>query len=930
MRLKKCSFIWSGVELYANLRSQSLVGHQRPSFHHAFVLSIECCSINTKFIANNVAIQLLNIYLLPFTKIGFGGKKSQPRFNMEARVQSAFVFAVFALGSALFNVITVQGVNEGLDDWQTEALVVGVGYKYGMLLAEDMCAKSSLCSDPMEAKSKVLPKWEDSNCRCDDACTMFGDCCLNAKTYDPEQARIAAHHWKCIGLEGFGPYGQYMLTTCPATWSDPEIRASCERGQISGEDYRSTTPRDPLAMLPVTSRKTTFTYQNYYCAVCNEDEDGIIFWIPSVECPTLQQSNTLANVSNNFVWSNLQYDQQAESWGIYLNNLTNLPSQSTDSSFAQCHVLVKMPDEVADMVRQCRPWVDDCPPDYNNVTIRNACHSYTATVYGSGSPINAYRNVHCALCNGEELKLLSCQGQLKYRNVIPGVFSFAFLFDINENSGQLVGTTWRCTVKGEIYDPFFKKCRQLVCFGPQFKVHRGRCVLTETVTSSTQSTTTTSNQLPSTVAVTKFQSAHFTTLSSSLGKNGGKDVLVTTGYSTSTQITSTRGANPTDCPRFNITKTPYYIFKNGSIYIEAYGQLFTPDDYITAADGSVLICIPFSVDQANYLYRRKFSSALAYITLACLGVSLTCISFHLVAFVLVPPLRNLSGKNLASLCVSLVAAYLTFILSQFDTAMPRRACTSIAVILYYSFLASFFWMNCIAFDVWRTLRMATSELRVSSGQQWHKFVAYSAYSWFGPAIVVAISIIVENSSTVPTMFRPLFGQVTCWFGSRRALLIFFVAPVLTIVVLNAFMFACSACIIVGTTQSSPIHQPRSKSKRNFKLYLRLALIMGLSWIFGIVAGQVDIEPLWYVFVLLNALQGLFIFLSFTCTEKVRVYIRDKVLLKKSSYYSSTRGTRSTRKFELEGRDSGSGESQTSQTSRLSISRSGESRKGVEN
>jgi hypothetical protein len=38
------------------------------------------------------------------------------------------------------------------------------------------------------------------------------------------------------------------------------------------------------------------------------------------------------------------------------------------------------------------------------------------------------------------------------------------------------------------------------------------------------------------------------------------------------------------------------------------------------------------------------------------------------------------------------------------------------------------------------------------------------------------------------------------------------------------------------------------------LYLRLALLMGLTWISGVVAGGLDLEPVWYVFLVLNTLQ----------------------------------------------------------------------------
>ena len=42
---------------------------------------------------------------------------------------------------------------------------------------------------------------------------------------------------------------------------------------------------------------------------------------------------------------------------------------------------------------------------------------------------------------------------------------------------------------------------------------------------------------------------------------------------------------------------------------------------------------------------------------------------------------------------------------------------------------------------------------------------------------------------------------------------------------------------------------------------------------GLVAGWLDFPPLWYAFVILNTLQGVFIFVFFTLADRVRDRIR---------------------------------------------------------
>uniref|UniRef100_A0A6G1SCA2 SMB domain-containing protein n=1 Tax=Aceria tosichella TaxID=561515 RepID=A0A6G1SCA2_9ACAR len=55
----------------------------------------------------------------------------------------------------------------------------------------------------------------------------------------------------------------------------------------------------------------------------------------------------------------------------------------------------------------------------------------------------------------------------------------------------------------------------------------------------------------------------------------------------------------------------------------------------------------------------------------------------------------------------------------------------------------------------------------------------------------------------------------------------------------------------------------SSLAKDYRLYCRLSTIMGLTWLTGLAASLVDqSDVLWYLFVVLNSLQGLFIFVAF--------------------------------------------------------------------
>ena len=63
-------------------------------------------------------------------------------------------------------------------------------------------------------------------------------------------------------------------------------------------------------------------------------------------------------------------------------------------------------------------------------------------------------------------------------------------------------------------------------------------------------------------------------------------------------------------------------------------------------------------------------------------------------------------------------------------------------------------------------------------------------------------------------------------------------------------------------------QGRQNTTYSVSLYLRLIALTGCSWMIGLLAGAVDSPPLWYIFIILNAGQGIYIFLAFVCRKRV--------------------------------------------------------------
>ena len=226
--------------------------------------------------------------------------------------------------------------------------------------------------------------------------------------------------------------------------------------------------------------------------------------------------------------------------------------------------------------------------------------------------------------------------------------AFSFLFDLNPDTGLDVGKITKCS-REEIYDPFFQKCRAILCHPGQF-YKDGQCV-----TSSISTSTTT-----------------------------GISTDVDNDLSSSNVLENTSPKSPKylkrkfeTCPKVVLDANEYEVLNNGTVYVRPYDRKLSKFEYAIQTNDRLVVCAP----EATY-YVDKFGPAAGYLSFAGALISIICILAHLFACCLVPELRNLSGKNLASLCVALLVIYSMFLGMPF-IEIQSTSCTVMAVVLYY-------------------------------------------------------------------------------------------------------------------------------------------------------------------------------------------------------------------------------------------------------
>ncbi|KFM83512.1 G-protein coupled receptor Mth2, partial [Stegodyphus mimosarum] len=344
-----------------------------------------------------------------------------------------------------------------------------------------------------------------------------------------------------------------------------------------------------------------------------------------------------------------------------------------------------------------------------------------------------------------------------------------------------------------------------------------------------------------------------------------------------------QGKHPSlyNCPVFDLNPKFYTLFPNGTLYIESLNAIYNESFYILQ-DNVVYISSgcekeTINVTENEGIKEEVFEGSLKYLSQIGLGISIVCLLLHLLVFVLVPVLRNLPAYNLASLCLSLFIGYLfTMITDDEDFNKNRNLCIASAVLIQYFFIASFLWMSVIAFNIYRSLLQATRNLRICHTEfTLKKYGSYCVFSWGISLVFAAAAVIADNVSDFPEQYQPQFEK-TCWFFRKESNLVFLVGPVLILIVSNLIIFIISAYIIFSNRMKYDDSNNKMLLKKHVLIYFRLFIIMGVTWIVKLLAALMNVLWLWYISTALNAFQGLFIFLAFTCRRKVKNHLVKRV------------------------------------------------------
>ncbi|XP_017079277.1 G-protein coupled receptor Mth-like [Drosophila eugracilis] len=258
-------------------------------------------------------------------------------------------------------------------------------------------------------------------------------------------------------------------------------------------------------------------------------------------------------------------------------------------------------------------------------------------------------------------------------------------------------------------------------------------------------------------------------------------------------------------------------------------------------------------------------------------ISLICMAITIGVYLYVKKLHNLHGKCFISYMVSLFIGYLFLLLELWN--LLQYFCAAGGFLSYFFIMAAYFWLSVISLHFWAKLTNAKNSVYRLMPE--HRFRAYNICTWVWAASMTGVTFL-ANRVVQNVNWRPMIGeQASCFFNVRNnAAMIYFYGAMLLTIIFNITMFILTATFIEKVKKDANNASKNHSEKQTYVMYLRLFIVMGLSWSLEIFAFFVKDSTYWstifQVADCINLSQGTMIFVLFILKPTTLKLIRDQM------------------------------------------------------
>ncbi|XP_068230172.1 uncharacterized protein [Palaemon carinicauda] len=341
-----------------------------------------------------------------------------------------------------------------------------------------------------------------------------------------------------------------------------------------------------------------------------------------------------------------------------------------------------------------------------------------------------------------------------------------------------------------------------------------------------------------------------------------------------------------------------------TVRVDTKGNLILKDREFTSTD----FCVDTFLDneqrhQRALACRTKtslWSEVRTYLFPICFVLSLIFLMIIIVCHLLVP--RLLANGGLHQLCYVIVLsiAYATnFSVNVFHDTLSDSVCFNLVYAHLFGFLATFFWLNVMCFEIWRKIRRLKSYRPCKSYPDKY----YMMYGWGIPSLLCVTTILTEKCTFID-FCGVITDRIDIWenlFREDIALLVYLHGPIVVLFLFNSVFLVLTYInykIMLRNYEETAndlkelgagaIREQRIKPScipwrqvtdhvHELNQKLKIFILMVTCWGSEILSWKIPLSELRALTETLNSLQGFFLFIILLSNSNKRKHLKMKFL-----------------------------------------------------
>jgi len=257
--------------------------------------------------------------------------------------------------------------------------------------------------------------------------------------------------------------------------------------------------------------------------------------------------------------------------------------------------------------------------------------------------------------------------------------------------------------------------------------------------------------------------------------------------------------------------------------------------------------------------------------------------------------KTLFAKITLGFLVNAFICYLFLSISRYHDTSPDKdesilgtmKCKIFGYIAHHTFIAFFFWMTAMAFNI--TKSISTMQVVRNQKSSLKSFLVYFLYAQ-GIPVLISITVLLLDTFQ-PNIPLPNMGNFSCFVGQEfdldtsffaNSTFLYYYLIMIVLISFNIICFLVTSIYLCNHWQSMKTVQTSCSDGLvdHFSIIVKLSVIMGVPWVLDIVSAYLEytygskVFTLMIILDILNLLTGILIFLSLICKPSVWTQIKN--------------------------------------------------------